>query len=138
MQIALQRLLESRAEVENISQMSESAKSQNHTQRLKSLDPSVKKLYTELAQLLQCYRSGQLPRAFKALVHSPDWEDLLMLMKPESWTPAALKACTEVFTTGACPDSICQRLYNMILLPRCRDEIHEFRKLNVYLNNVIL
>ena len=64
-QIALQKLNESRAEIESIVEKSETLRPKTHLQRVKELDPEILKLYNELAEIMKVYRSGQIPRAFK-------------------------------------------------------------------------
>ena len=73
---------------------------------------------------------------FDTLIHLEDWEDLLMMMKPEGWTPSALKQATIIFTKTECSDDMAQRFLNLIILPRFRDEVAQFKRLNTYIFDV--
>ncbi|MES1904668.1 MAG: hypothetical protein MHPSP_000802 [Paramarteilia canceri] len=134
-QLAAKHFEQHRSDVESVISASESCRTRKTlAQRLKVIDKEILAMYSELGNLLSQYRSGKLPRAFQALVNSESWEDLMMYMKPENWTPAAVKQYTVLFSgCSAVPEHMSQRFYNLILLPRCRDEISYFKKLNVYL-----
>ncbi|MEN2495859.1 MAG: hypothetical protein MHMPM18_000444 [Marteilia pararefringens] len=132
-QIAQAKLEELQTEVDNISQMSESSRTMTFADRVQKIDPAIRESYSELGEVLCAYRCGKLPQLFNSLIHHAEWEDMLMLMTPEQWTPAAIKQATNLFSSTQCVDDMSQRFFNMILLPRCRDEIMQFKKLNVYL-----
>merc|ERR1719452_107991 len=54
------------------------------TQVAKDLSPEVTQMYTEAGKLLQTYRSGKVPKAFKVLPQFRNWEQLLHLTNPDN------------------------------------------------------
>lgn len=81
--------------------------------------------------ILSRYKSGKLPKPFKIIPTLPQWEELLAITRPESWTPNACYEATKIFVSGNV--GIAQLFLRNILLERVREEIHETKKLNVHL-----
>lgn len=103
---------------------------------VKNLDPQVIDLYRGVAKVMAKYRSGMLPKAFKIIPTLANWEQILQLTTPESWTAASIYEATKLFSSNL-KDDMAQRFYNIILLPRLRDDIAEFKKLNFHLYNAL-
>ena len=99
---------------------------------IRDMDPEVVEMYKEVGQLLSRYRTGKLPKAFKIIPNMVNWEQLLYLTDPDHWTAAAMYQATRIFASNLNP-RMAQRFYNLILLPRMRDDIEEYKKLNYYL-----
>jgi essential nuclear protein 1 len=97
-----------------------------------TLSPKVVEVYTAIGVLLRRYRSGKLPRAFKIIPSVANWEDLLVLTAPQHWTPNAHHAATKIFASNF-NVRMAQRVYNLVLLPKVRDDIAENKKLNYHL-----
>lgn len=51
-------------------------------------------------QVLSKYRSGKLPKAFKIIPALSNWEQVLYLTDPETWTAAAMYQATRSEVTG--------------------------------------
>ena len=51
-------------------------------------------MYQEVGEILAKYRSGKVPKAFKVIAQFRNWEDLLILTKPENWSAAAVYQAT--------------------------------------------
>jgi len=100
--------------------------------QIRQLDPSVVEMYTEVGVQLSHYRSGKIPKAFKIIPKLVNWEQILYLTKPDQWSAAAMYQGTRLFASNLNP-KMCQRFYNLVLLPRLRDDIEEFKKLNFHL-----
>ena len=117
------------------------------------------------------YRSGKLPKAFKIIPALSNWEQVLYLTEPETWTAAAMYQATRyvgtidmqlicgsiskdmsylIWTVAVNKASVycrifssnlkermAQRFYNLVLLPRIRDDIAEYKKLNFHLYNAL-
>jgi len=81
--------------------------------------------------LLSRYKSGKLPKPFKVIPTLPQWEELLSITRPESWTPNACFEATKIFVSHK--PHIVQQFLEAVLLERVREEIHETKKLNVHL-----
>jgi len=96
------------------------------------LSPEVVELYKEVGVMMSKYRSGKIPKAFKVIPSLANWEQMLELTGPENWTAAAMFQATRIFSSSMTP-TMCQKFYNFILLPRIRDDIHEFKRLNPHL-----
>lgn len=81
--------------------------------------------------ILSRYKSGKLPKPFKIIPTLPQWEELLAITRPESWTPNACYEATKIFVSGNA--SIAQLFLRTVILERVKEEIHETKKLNVHL-----
>lgn len=85
--------------------------------------------------ILSRYKSGQLPKPFKILPTLPQWQALLDITRPDSWTPNAIYAATRIFISSK--PAVAHEFISIVLLDRVRDEIHETRKLNVHVYNAL-
>ena len=85
--------------------------------------------------ILSRYKSGKLPKPFKIIPTLPQWEDLLAITRPDSWTPNACYEATKIFVSGNA--SIAQLFLRTVILERVKEEIHETKKLNVHLYNAL-
>jgi len=102
------------------------------TELAKDLSPAVVEMYTEVGKLLSKYRSGKIPKAFKMLPQFRNWEQLLHLTEPDKWSAAAMYQATRIFVSNL-KEKMAQRYFNLILLPRIRDDIDEYHRLNFHL-----
>lgn len=50
--------------------------------------------------LLSRYKSGKLPKTFKIIPTLRDWEEVLYITDPASWTPQAVYQATRIFTSN--------------------------------------
>jgi essential nuclear protein 1 len=100
--------------------------------KLTDLDDRVVELYKGVKQVLSRYRSGKLPKAFKIIPALANWEQVLQITDPDGWTAAAMFQATRIFTSNL-KEKMAQRFYNLILLPRLRDDIEEYKRLNFHL-----
>lgn len=85
--------------------------------------------------LLSRYKSGKLPKPFKILPTLPQWEELLSITRPESWSVNACYEATRVFVSST--PYVTQRFLETVILDRVREDIHETKKLNVHLYNAL-
>jgi len=99
---------------------------------MKELHPKVKEMYEGIKWVMAKYRSGKVPKAFKVIPHMQNWEQILYLTCPDKWSAAAMYQATRIFASN-CKDKMAQRFYNLVLLPRIRDDIHFYKKLNPHL-----
>ncbi|KAK2721163.1 bystin-like [Artemia franciscana] len=99
---------------------------------LQDIDERVVKMYEQVKIVLQRYRSGKLPKAFKILPNLRNWEQILYITDPSSWSAAAMYEATKIFSSNL-KEKMAQRFYNLVLLPRVRDDISEYKKLNQHL-----
>ncbi|OXB54846.1 hypothetical protein ASZ78_000285 [Callipepla squamata] len=96
------------------------------------LDPRVLEVYRGIREVLSKYRSGKLPKAFKIIPALSNWEQILYITEPETWTAAAMYQATRIFSSNL-KERMAQRFYNLVLLPRVRDDIAEYKRLNFHL-----
>ncbi|XP_015740678.1 bystin [Coturnix japonica] len=96
------------------------------------LDPRVIEVYRGVREVLSKYRSGKLPKAFKIIPALSNWEQILYITEPETWTAAAMYQATRIFSSNL-KERMAQRFYNLVLLPRVRDDIAEYKRLNFHL-----
>uniref|UniRef100_A0A3Q4GNQ5 Bystin-like n=1 Tax=Neolamprologus brichardi TaxID=32507 RepID=A0A3Q4GNQ5_NEOBR len=87
-------------------------------------------------QVLSKYRSGKLPKAFKIIPALSNWEQVLYLTDPDSWSAAAMYQATRIFSSNL-KERMAQRFYNLVLLPRVRDDIAEYKRLNFHLYSAL-
>ncbi|KAG5681430.1 hypothetical protein PVAND_010867 [Polypedilum vanderplanki] len=106
--------------------------SDNGSMAMDDLDPRVKEMYEGVRDVMKRYRSGKVPKAFKIIPRLKNWEQILFLTEPHNWSSAAMYEGTKMFVSGL-KESMTQRFYNLVLLPRIRDDLAEFNKLNCYL-----
>lgn len=99
---------------------------------VKDLDPQVIELYRGVAKVMAKYKSGVLPKAFKIIPTLANWEQILEITTPNNWTAASMYEATKYFSSNLKED-MAQRFYNIILLPRLRDDIAEYKKLNYHM-----
>jgi essential nuclear protein 1 len=96
------------------------------------LDPKVTAAYKKVGVVLRSYRSGKLPKAFKIIPQTQNWEELLLLTSPETWSPNASFQATKIFV-GQLNNKMAQRFFNLILLPNVQSNIAKYKKLNYHL-----
>ena len=92
-------------------------------------------LVSSIGLLLSRYKSGKLPKPFKIIPTLPQWEELLALTRPESWTANACYEATKIFVSSR--PHITQSFLEQVILERVRDDIHETKRLNVHLHNAL-
>ncbi|RDW83993.1 snoRNA-binding rRNA-processing protein ENP1 [Aspergillus mulundensis] len=90
-------------------------------------------VYEKVGMILSRYKSGPLPKPFKILPTVPNWQTLLSITRPESWTANAIYAGTRLFISHK--PAIAQEYISTVLLERVREEIYEQKKLNVHTYN---
>lgn len=59
----------------------------NLTTSKSTLDPKVIEAYKKVGVVMRSYKSGKLPKAFKIIPMTANWEELLFLTSPETWSP---------------------------------------------------
>ena len=96
------------------------------------LDEKVVKCYKTVGKILSKYRSGKIPKAFKIIPSVNNWEEILFLTNPDAWTAAATYQATRLFASNLSA-KLAQRFYSLILYPRVRDDIAEYKRLNYHL-----
>jgi len=119
-------------------------------------------MYEGVRDVLSKYRSGKLPKAFKIIPNLCNWEQVLYVTgmvylhfsdvsqttglsstvgvfyflhtipDPTSWSAAAMYQATRIFTSNL-KEKMAQRFFNLVLLPRVRDDIAEYKRLNFHL-----
>lgn len=115
-------------ETEISAQMTEASGIAGTTQ----MDEKVVLVFKGVAKILNKYRSGKLPKAFKVIPSLSNWEEVLHLTEPENWSAAAMFQATRIFASNL-NSAKAQRFYNLLLLPRVRDDISEYKRLNFHL-----
>ncbi|XP_052866487.1 bystin [Anopheles cruzii] len=100
--------------------------------KMEEIDPRVREMYEGVREVLKRYRNGKIPKAFKLIPKLRNWEQFLYLTEPQSWSAAAMFQATRAFSSGL-TQYMAQRFYNLVLLPRVRDDLAEYNRLNFYL-----
>ncbi|KAJ2556632.1 snoRNA-binding rRNA-processing protein [Coemansia sp. RSA 1933] len=96
------------------------------------VDPKIVQVYTKIGELLSRYKSGPVPKAFKIIPSIRNWEEVLYLTNPDSWTPHAMYQATRLFVSNMKPKQA-QKFLNLVVLDRVRSDIGENKKLNYHL-----
>lgn len=99
---------------------------------LRSLRDHLAIAHSRVGELLARYKSGKLPKAFKIVPALANWEEILYLTAPHSWTPQAMYQATRLFASNLKP-KMAQRFYNVILLDCVRTDIAETKRVNPHL-----
>ncbi|XP_015126766.1 bystin [Diachasma alloeum] len=100
--------------------------------QMQELDPRVKAMYEGVRDVLVKYRSGKLPKAFKIIPSLRNWEQILYITDPPRWSAAAMYQATRIFASNL-KEKMAQRFFNLVLLPRIRDDLAEYKRLNFHL-----
>ncbi|KAG2432729.1 hypothetical protein HYH02_012863 [Chlamydomonas schloesseri] len=93
------------------------------------LEPRVVEVYRGVGKLLSRYSTGKIPKAFKIIPNLRNWEDVLYLTEPESWSVHAVYQATRLFVSNL-NARLAQRFLALVLLPRVRYEIRASKKLH--------
>lgn len=96
------------------------------------LDEKVVSVFKCLGEILSKYRAGKLPKAFKVIPSLDNWEEILYCTDPDNWTPAAMYQATRIFVSNL-NAKMAQRFFHLVLYPRIRDDIAEYKRLNYHL-----
>ena len=127
--IIMEKLTEKKTEVHT--QLSDAGSMQ-----IQDLDPRVKAMYEGVRDVLAKYRTGKLPKAFKVIPTLRNWEQILYITDPSKWSAAAMYQATRIFASNL-KEKMAQRFYNLVLLPRIRDDLAEYKRLNFHLYQAI-
>uniref|UniRef100_A0A7G3AD46 Putative cell adhesion complex protein bystin n=1 Tax=Lutzomyia longipalpis TaxID=7200 RepID=A0A7G3AD46_LUTLO len=100
--------------------------------KIEELDPRVREMYEGVRDVMKKYRSGKVPKAFKVIPKLRNWEQILYITEPQHWSAAAMYRGTRIFSS-VLSQSMAQRFYNLVLLPRIRDDLCEYKRLNSHL-----
>lgn len=97
-----------------------------------NLSPEVQEMCAEMGKVLARYRSGPLPKMFKVIPKMRSWEELVYLTNPDKWSAAAMYQAVRIFVSNL-KEAMAQRFFNLVLLPRIRDDISFYKRLNFHL-----
>lgn len=86
------------------------------------LPEKVIAVYVKVGELLSRYRSGKLPRAFKIVPTLRNWEDVLYVTQPESWSSQAVYEATKLFVSTLSAQQSQKFVYS-VLLDRFKTEL---------------
>ena len=101
------------------------------------LAPELQSVFAHVGQIMSKYRSGKFPKAFKEIPHLKLWEEALWLTQPNNWSAASLYQATRTFASSM-SEQMAQRFYNLVLLPRVRDDIQFYGKLNFHIYEAVM
>lgn len=121
--VIMEKIQDKKTEIE--SQMSERSTAPQ-------MDERLVQVFKGVGQILAKYRSGKIPKAFKVIPSLTNWEDVLYLTEPDKWSAAAMFQATRIFVSNL-NVKMAQRFFNLVLLPRVRDDIAEYKRLNYHL-----
>ncbi|TMW46977.1 hypothetical protein DOY81_007941 [Sarcophaga bullata] len=116
--------------------------------KIEDIDPRVKEMYEGVRDVMKRYRSGKVPKAFKIIPKLRNWEQILFITEPHNWSAAAMFQGASYFLnsneyyayrifSSVLSQAMAQRFYNLVLLPRIRDDLAEYKKLNMHLYNAL-
>ena len=93
------------------------------------IDEKVLQVYRKVGDFLKRYTTGKFPKAFKIIPALSNWEEVLWLTRPDTWSPHAMFQATRLFASNL-NEHMAQRFYVLVLLPRVRDDIQEHKRLH--------
>jgi len=102
-----------------------------------NLAPELQSLFEHVGIVMSKYRAGKFPKAFRQIPMLRDWEEALWLTKPEKWSSASVMQATKIFASSM-SELMAQRYYNLVLLPRVRDDISFYKKLNFHIYEAVM
>lgn len=97
-----------------------------------TVSPEVQDMCAQVGKVLAKYRSGPLPKMFKVIPKMRSWEELVYLTNPDKWSAAAMYQAVRIFVSNL-KEAMAQRFFNLVLLPRVRDDISFYKRLNYHL-----
>ncbi|MPC20864.1 Bystin [Portunus trituberculatus] len=97
-----------------------------------SVSTEVQDMCAQVGKVLAKYRSGPLPKMFKVIPKMRNWEELVYLTNPDKWSAAAMYQAVRIFVSNL-KEAMAQRFFNLVLLPRVRDDISFYKRLNYHL-----
>lgn len=106
------------------------------TLKIEDVDPRVREMYEGVRDVMKKYRSGKVPKAFKIIPKLRNWEQILYITEPHNWSAAAMYQGTRIFSS-VLAQHMAQRFYNLVLLPRIRDDLAEYSRLNAHLYSAL-
>ncbi|XP_041360851.1 bystin-like [Gigantopelta aegis] len=127
--IIMEKITEKQTEIRT--QMSDNA-----SVNLEEIDDRIVSMYKSIRDILKKYRSGKLPKAFKIIPSLKNWEQILYITEPDTWSAAAMYQATRIFASNL-NAKMAQRFFNLILYPRIRDDIAEYKRLNFHLYQAV-
>jgi len=86
------------------------------------LDPKVIAAYKKVGVVMRSFKSGKIPKAFKIIPQTQNWEELLFLTSPDLWSPHSSFEATKIFASQM-NAKLAQRFFNVILLPNVQKNI---------------
>ena len=109
-------------EKESQQQQQQQSSPDNSNENAVLLPPKVILAYEKIGQILSTYTHGKLPKLFKILPSLKNWQDVLYVTNPNSWTPHATYEATKLFVSNLSSNEATVFI-ETILLPRFRDSI---------------
>merc|ERR1711976_76800 len=106
-------------------------------QKVSAFPPEVEDLFRHIGVVMSKYRSGKFPKAFRQIPQLREREEALFLTEPNKWTAASVNQATKIFAS-AMSENMAQRYYNLVLLPRVRDDISFYKKLIFHLYEAVM
>lgn len=127
--IIMEKLAEKQSEIHT--QLSDAG-----TLKVEEMDPRIKEMYEGVRDVMKRFRSGKVPKAFKIIPKLRNWEQVLFITEPHNWSAAAMYQGTRIFSS-VLAQHMAQRFYNLVLLPRIRDDLAEYSRLNAHLYSAL-
>lgn len=95
-------------------------------------DAKIHTVYRAVGEVLAHYKSGKVPKAFKIIPSLKDWERVVLLTRPDGWSPAAVFVGTRLFVSALKPRGA-ERFLRNVLLPHVLEDISANKRLNFHL-----
>lgn len=89
-----------------------------------TIDDKTKEMYKRIGFLLQKYKNGQIPKAFKAIPMLDNWDEIIKIMRPMKWSTQAVLQATRLFVSNF-GTNMSLLFFKTVLLPRVRNHILE-------------
>ena len=97
-----------------------------------TLSPKIVEVYRGVGKFMSRYSAGKVPKAFKIIPSLTNWEEVLLITRPDKWSSQAVFVATRLFASNLNAKSA-QRFFNVILLDRVLEDISENKRLNYHL-----
>ncbi|KAL0211683.1 hypothetical protein RCL1_005309 [Eukaryota sp. TZLM3-RCL] len=95
-------------------------------------EPKVVEVFKGLNTFMRSYKSGKVPKALKMLPALKNWDEILDLADPFTWSRNGIERLTRVMVANLKPKPL-QRYFENFLLPIIRNDVSENKKMNYHL-----
>ena len=100
------------------------------------LQPKLLKILERASLFLKVYRSGKIPKILRILPCLKNFEEVLWLTRPDTWSEQAIVILTRFFLPKLDKNQL-SRFYSLVLAPRLQETIFSSKSYSVHIKKAI-